>query len=111
MGSSRVGIAAKMKQKARVALVERRKHRLKVITKFGGRQARKLAAQGVAPAALYGAPVTGVPCDLLMRVRRTAACATPPYAQGRSLDLALNLAGIDPAPNATGAPRAARTGP
>ena len=75
-----------------------------MITKFGSKAARKLTTQGSNPASLYGAAVTGISDGLLTQVRRNAACSTPPFAQGRSLDITLQLADLDPASMATAAP-------
>ena len=50
------------------------------MSKFGGKSAGKLVTQGANPATLYGAAVTGVTELQLNQIRRTAACATPPYA-------------------------------
>ena len=96
--------ASKSKIQARIVAVAKRRTRLRVMTKFGGKSARRLVTQGATPAALYGVAVTGVTEQQLTQLRRTAACATPPFASGRSLDIALQLSGLDPGPNATGAP-------
>ena len=61
-------------------------------------KALKLIKQGANLAAMYGVAVTGLNEDLLTQVRRTAACGAPPYASGRSLDIALQLADLDPGP-------------
>ena len=88
----------------RVLTAAKRRGRLRILSKFGGKAAKKMVTQGATPAALYGVAVTGISNDLLLQVRRTAACAVPPYASGRSLDLTLQLAEIDPGPAAAGAP-------
>ena len=74
------------------------------MSKFGSKPAQKLAKQGANPAAMYGVAVTGLNEDMLTQVRRTAACGTPPYASGRSLDITLQLANLDLGPDATGPP-------
>ena len=96
--------AADSKQRKRVAAVSKRRARIRVITKFGSKAARKLTTQGSNPASLYGAAVTGISDGLLTQVRRNAACSTPLFAQGRSLDITLQLADLDPASMATAAP-------
>ena len=73
------------------------------MSKFGGKNAEKLMKQGANPAALSGAAVAGLNEDMIIQVRRTAACGTQPYASGRSLDISLHLADFDPGPTATGA--------
>ena len=103
-GRARREHAASSKIKKRICEVAKRRSRIKVMSKFGGKSARKLIVQGANPASLYGVAVTGVTESLLVQVRRTAACGVPPYASGRSLDCALQLAKIDPGPIATGAP-------
>ena len=90
--------------RARIAATATRRARLKVISKIGGKQAKKLVTQGANPAALYGVAVTGLTETLLLQMRRTAGCGAPPYASGRSLDIALQLANLDPGAFATGAP-------
>ena len=90
--------------RARIQSVAKRRTRLKVMFKFGGKPAQKLVKQGANPAAMYGVAVTGLHEDMLTQVRRTAACGTPPYASGRSLDITLQLANLDPGPDATSAP-------
>ena len=66
--------------RARIQTVAKRRARIKVISKFGGRPARKLIKQGANPDSMYGVAVTGITEDLLTQVRRTAACGAPPYA-------------------------------
>ena len=65
--------------------------------------AQKLIKQSANPAEMYGVAVTGLSGELLTQVRRTAACGTPPFANGRSFDITLQLANLDPGPDATGA--------
>lgn len=77
----------------------KRRKRLKIITRYGSKQVQKLIKQGARPATMYG-----VAEELLTQVRRTAACGTPPFANGRSLDITLQVANLDPGPDATGAP-------
>ena len=62
------------------------------MSRTGGPKARKLAVNGTAPTALYGACVVGVPDGPLLNLRRTQAACTAPRAKGRSLDVALYLA-------------------
>ena len=93
------------KQSNRFAAVKTRRWRLKIISKAGGAaRARKLITAGVAPSALYGVEVTGCDDSMLLQLRRTAAAAAPPRAQGRSLDVALGLSRIDPTARATAGP-------
>ena len=58
-------------------------------------RAAKLVPTGIAPAALYGACVTGISDAQLLDLRRTAATTIAPRAQGRSLDVALLLGDVD----------------
>ena len=55
------------------------------MSKFGGKKTQKLVKQGANPDALYSAAVTGLTEDMIIQVRRTAACsheAPPPLALG-----------------------------
>ena len=97
----RFDFARKSKILARIRATAKRRARFKVIIKFGGKKAQKLMKQGANPAALHGAGVTGFNEDMIIRVRRTAACGTPPYPSGRSIDIILQLADFDLGPTAT----------
>ena len=91
-------------QKARFAKVAARRHRLRTLAKSGGCAATKVARSGCRPAALYGAEVVGVPCSLLLSLRRTMAASTIPRAKGRSLDVTLQLSDLEVTKEATAAP-------
>ena len=90
--------------RARIQTVAKRRTRLTVMSKFGGKLVQKLVKQGANPAAMYGVALTRFNEDMLAQVRSTAACGTPPYASGRSFNINLQLANLDPGPDATGAP-------
>ena len=89
----------------RLNAVAARRRRLTMVAKVckGTGGINKLVRGGIAPAALYGACVTGLSDAQLLRLRRTAAAGTVPRAQGRSLDVALQLSGLDLVARATGA--------
>jgi len=95
-------------RKKRLRAVAARRERIAILSKAcHGKpkaNAHKLVKAGVKPAALYGACVTGITDTQLVCLRRTSAAATAPRAQGRSLDIALQLAGLDPTADATAAP-------
>jgi len=90
----------------RLATVAARRRRMADISKAskGSKQAHKLVQAGTAPAALYGACVTGLSDTQLYRLRVTASAGTAPRAQGRSLDVTLQLSGLDMPAKASGAP-------
>jgi hypothetical protein len=90
----------------RVREVAGRRVRIRQLAKAarGGRLIQKIIKSGVVPTALYGAAVTGVPDDMLLNLRRTAAAAAVPRAQGRSLDVALRLSGLEVTAAATAPP-------
>ena len=70
----------------------------------GSKQAHKLVRAGIAPVALYGACVTGFSDTQVYWLRVAAGAGTAPRAQGRSLDVTLQLSGLDMIAKATGAP-------
>ena len=94
------------KVRMRLKTVAGRRRRIALICKAskGRGQPHKLVKAGVLPTALYGASVTGLSDTQLLGLRRTCAAGTAPRAQGRSLDVALQLSGLDPTAAATGAP-------
>ena len=96
--------AGKSKILARIRATAKRRARFKVMAKFGGKITEKLVKQGANPAAMYGVAVRGFNKEMITQVPRTADCGAPPYASGRSLDITLQLADLDPGPDATGAP-------
>eukprot|EP00973_Karenia_brevis_P070565 9809512-Karenia_brevis.AAC.1 len=87
-------------------MVSKRRHRYELLAKAAGRRAKKVISQGAMRAALYGACVSGVPDGLLLQLRRLAATAVTPRCKGRSLDIALAIADMDPTAAATAPPLA-----
>ena len=91
-------------QRKRFATVAARRGRIRILARRGKAKARKVVTAGAVPSALYGAPVTGVCDSLLLSLRRTAASAATPVAQGRSLDVTLALNQLEVTGHATAAP-------
>ena len=91
-------------RKVRLKAANRRKGRLHVLRLvLGGKRASLIASAGVLSAAIYGAPVNGFSDSELQNLRRLAATAMTPTAQGRSLT-ALMLVRGDPTWSAAVAP-------
>ncbi len=72
-----------------------RRHRIASMANvLSRRQLRTVYAAGVAPAADYEAAVNGLADDEVLMLRRTAAAAVAPRGRGRSLTMAMLMAGM-----------------